>query len=124
MDIPGIYVNKNAQLLILSFVDENKVSVLTSGDKVGSVTVTYEVNVEMDDEKGVYQRDVDAIQWDNGDQWSRIQMSHQQYRMITRRPFIPLTFLAFMMLKDFATRSMEAVVAFGAWTFVKKDRIM
>ena len=47
----------------------------------------------------------DTIVWDNGDVWSRLQLSYMQAYLLTRRPYVPLTMMLFFKWREALTWS-------------------
>lgn len=59
---------------------------------------------------GVYDGS-DRIQWDDGTQWHRIEISHEQASLMTRRPYIPVTFLFLACASALVSWVSEATIA-------------
>ena len=54
---------------------------------------------------------VDAIRWDNGETWRRLQISSEQAQLLLRRPCVPLTVVMFTLLRAVVTRASAVVFA-------------
>ena len=55
------------------------------------------VEKDGDRKHGVY--DEKCIQWENSDKWTKIEISLMQWRLLTRRTYIPLTIIFFAFLR-------------------------
>jgi len=112
----GMYVNAQAQVTLVarSGNEEDTFVILTSEDHEDVATTSQKGIVKFGDVQGLY-NGVDAIQWDNGETWRRIQMSATQFRMLTHRPYIPMTFLTFSILKAAMQRIFVVVSKFKNW---------
>lgn len=106
----GVYVNAQAQMTLVANSDVRNETflVLTSEDEENIVTITAKGMVTMGNVQGLY-NGADTIQWNNGDTWRRVQMSSHQFRMLTHRPYVPLTFVAFAVLKSVMHHAFTAV---------------
>ena len=69
-------------------------------EKVGEGRVTL-VRADASDD-GEFESD-HRIRWQSGDTWVRLQMSHEQIYLLTRRPYVPMT----------------VVLMSGAWTALR-----
>ena len=104
----GAYVDHQSQMILVSEPDaDNTHEVLT--DTTRLVTLCHRSLVQMDEEQGVF-NGVDTIQWSNGSRWTRLKVTESQYRFLTRRPYVPLTFLAFDLIRSVVRRLYECVV--------------
>lgn len=108
----GIYVDVDAHLVLVyaHAPDGNDYSVyLNQGDStdLAVATTTDEGVVRLEEvdviNQGQY-NGVDSIHWKDGRTWRRLEMSDTQYRLLTGRPYVPLTYLAWRVLKCVATR--------------------
>ena len=113
-EIPGVYVNARAQLLLLVRHTDTAIEVLRSNDTVGMATVTVKTAVSLNGAEGLY-NGIDTIQWNNNDTWRRVEMSILQFRLLTRRPYIPLTFVAMGVFQDAVRRGFAALFATVIW---------
>ena len=57
-------------------------------------------------ERGVFDGD-DVISWESGDKWHRLRMSYAQWELLTRRRYVPATFVLASYLYE-SVRSMFA----------------
>jgi hypothetical protein len=73
------------------------------------VTLCHRSLVQMDEEQGVF-NGVDTIQWSDGARWTRLKVTEPQYRFLTRRPYVPLTFLVFDLICSVVRRLYKCVV--------------
>lgn len=72
-------------------------------DTTRLVTLSHSSLVRMDEEEGVF-NGVDTIRWSDGSRWTRLRVTEQQYRHLTRRPYVPLTFLALDLVDSLVRR--------------------
>lgn len=113
--LPGVYVNTRAQMLLLLDHTHDSVRVMAPNDATGIATLaTKHTLLSFKGVDGIF-NGADAIKWNNGDTWHRVEMSVEQFRVLTRRPYVPLTLVAVKILKDFVLRGMLALFTLSVW---------
>ena len=112
----GIFIDDNAHFFMVSPTDEpDHYSVLTPHNKAIKIRVgTNRKMVHMGNEQGMYNGE-DTLVWHNGEKWKRIKMTGMQWHYLSRRPYVPMTYIAYMVLKQFTIRMMTALPLLGAW---------
>jgi hypothetical protein len=104
----GAYVDHQSHMILVSEPDaDNTHEVLTETTRL--VTLCHRSLVQMDEEQGVF-NGVDTIQWSDGARWTRLKVTEPQYRFLTRRPYVPLTFLVFDLICSVVRRLYKCVV--------------
>lgn len=107
----GVFVNTNAQMFLISGNGENRrFTVYSPADAADVTTSVNQTLLVLDKTTGLY-NGVDTIHWDNGQTWRRVKMSGWQFHMLTRRAYVPLTFVAAQALMSFVGRAMALVKA-------------
>ena len=119
----GIYVDTNACLILVyaHALDGNDYSVyLTHGDTtdLAVATTTNKCTVrleEVDATRIGFYNGKDCIVWDGGYKWRRVEMSAAQYRLLTSRPYVPLSFMAIQILQGVVKSLFTTVTAWGMY---------
>ena len=62
---------------------------------------------------------VNCFEWENGDVWNLINISPTQYYMLTRRPYIPLTFILINFIYSSINACWHSIYIF--WNHEKKS---
>ena len=111
----GFYVNPEAQFFVVcDDGTENEYVVHAPDDltDLGVAKVKTKCLVEFKGRTGFY-NGYDCITWPSGGKWRRVKMSFVQYRMLTSRRYVPMTFLAV----QFVHRMFTALLAASLWKF-------
>jgi len=115
----GVYVDTNARLVLVyaHTLDGNDYSVyLAHGDTtdLAVATMTNKCIVRLKEvdvtHEGFYNGN-DCIVFDNGNKWHRVEMSYTQFRLLTTRPYVPLSFMAVRVLQGVVNRITTTVSA-------------
>lgn len=115
----GVYVDTDARLVLVyaHTLDGNDYSVyLARGDAtdvaVATMTNKHTVRLEEVDvtHEGLYNGS-DCIVFEDGRKWRRVEMSYTQFRLLTTRPYVPLSFMAVRVLHGVVNRITTAVSA-------------
>jgi len=116
----GVYIDMDAHLVLVyaDTPDGNDYSVyLTHGETTDAVVVTTTTNEcivrlnEVDATHAGSYNGSDCIVFEDGRQWRRVEMSYTQFRLLTTRPYVPLSFMAVRILQDVINRMMTAMSA-------------
>lgn len=113
----GIYIDDNAQLVIVSPYATGYMVHLADDVAVAKVKNKRSVQLEREEgsmKAGLYNGS-DCVTWEGGDKWRRVDMSAQQFRMLTTRPYVPLTFVVTKLLMQLGGRMLTALLAMGVW---------
>jgi len=111
----GMYVDQNSCMVLV---------LLTGGDDEhsqytvhGTTTLNEEwsapchlssskvVLVNKDKESVGFRNDDGAIVWDEGNTWCPIHMSSTQFAFLTRRPYVPMTYVVYMVMSKLFSRA-------------------
>lgn len=101
-EIYGLYVNNDAQMFIISPSDQRNGVIITTHEDTTEYASCNDGQLCIQDDQGMYDG-TSVIRWNNGKLWRRMEISYKQYRVLTYRPYIPVTVLAFSVLKRFVT---------------------
>lgn len=122
----GIYTNGSKLILVLPH-GPDFVVYSPGGVAVAKLKNRRSVRLEWEGgavSTGLYNGE-DCITWEGGDtggdksdkggKWRLLEMSAQQYDVLTRRPYVPLTFTAAKLLMELGSRMLTAVLAMCVW---------
>ena len=114
----GVYVDADARLVLVyaHTPDGNDYSVyLARGDTtdLAVATMTSKRTVRLEEvevtQEGFYNGN-DCIVFEDGSKWRRVEMSYTQFRLLaSRRPYVPLSFMAVRILQGVMNRVITAV---------------
>ena len=88
----GIFVTDKYEMVLASTHDG--VSVVYRTDDAATGTVDADGNVVLEDQRGVYDGS-DSVIWEDGTHWKRVDVSDAQFRILTHKPYIPMTYVVF-----------------------------
>ena len=92
----GIFVTDTYKMVLASTHDG--VSVVYRTDDAATGTVDADGKVVLEDQRGVYDGS-DSVIWENGTHWKRVDVSEAQFRILTHKPYIPMTFILYSFAK-------------------------
>ena len=96
----GIFVTDSYEMVLASTRDG--VSVVYRTKDVATGTVDVDGTVVMEDQRGVYDG-VGCVMWENGTRWIRVDVSEAQFRILTYRPYVPMTYVLFCFARNVLT---------------------
>ena len=114
----GVYVDADARLVLVyaNTPDGNDYSVyLTHGDTTDLAVATTTTNKRIVRLEGVdathegFYNGSDCIVFEDGRKWRRVEMSYAQFRLLTTRPYVPLSFMAVRILHGVMNRVITTV---------------
>jgi len=112
-EMNGLYVDQNfrVQVIFMNYDEtawylhgHDNEEVVPGEDSTRELTVEKETcNVTMVDKDGELKRgtyDEDSIHWEDSGKWMKVNISSTQWRMLTRRTYIPMTLILFSILQS------------------------
>ena len=119
----GVYVDQDAHIVLVYAYEatphKNDYSVyLNKGDStdLAVATMTNDGNVSLQEvdvkHTGIY-NGLSCIEWEDGSKWQRVQFSIMQYRLLTGRPYIPLSYLAWRIFRSMVTQIVTTLKGWG-----------
>jgi hypothetical protein len=115
----GVYVDGDARLVLVypHTPDGNDYSVyLAHGNDtdLAVATITNKRTVRLEEVNVIHEgfyNGCDCIVFEDGRKWRRVEMSYAQFRLLTSRPYVPLSFMAVRLLQGVVNRITTAVSA-------------
>jgi hypothetical protein len=107
----GVYVDADARLVLVYAHAPDDYSVyLAHGNDAATMTNKRIVRLkEMDVTHEGFYNGSDCIVFEDGRKWRRVDMSYAQFRLLTSRPYVPLSFMAVRILHGVMNRVIAAV---------------
>ena len=96
--------------LVLTTMHDDGVLLVYCKDDARVATITSEGKVVLGDDNGMYDG-TGCVLWEDGTTWNRVDMSYSQYRILSYRPFVPITLLFLRFLQNVMLAVKDRIVA-------------
>ena len=113
----GLYVDQNAcmVLVLITREDEELSEYRVHGTTAFETSNEWTATCHLSSSKVILlyegiettgtRNDDGAIEWDGGDTWQPIHMSSTQFAFMTHRPYVPITYVFYMVMTKLFSRS-------------------